>query len=200
MEEYKKDKEVEIIEDCKSGNTQTFASLIVKYEKEIYLLCFRLTQNEDESKELCQKTFYYAFKNIKQFNLHSKFSTWLTRICINLWTNDVKRRNKIYFFSLEKEIETENGSISQFILEDKSLSIEKQMQENEIYEKVRKAFKKLKPKEKVILILRDIEEKTYEEIGKVLKCGPGTVASRISRAREKLKKYFELFEKGEKQQ
>ncbi len=189
-------KEHKLVVLSKSGDNRSFSELVTCCGQEIYNLCFRLVQNKSDTDDLFQETFFQAYKQIRSFNGDSKFSTWVSRIAVNIWLNQRTHEKIVKFEPLEKEFEQDDGEI---VANQHPEESETEIMENkEHYKIVYDTIQKLAPKHKAILILRDVEDKSYDEIAKILKCSPGTVASRLNRAREELRKKLAPFIKKEK--
>lgn len=191
MENNKLKDERELIDLAKNGNKDSFNNLVKIYGNQIYNLALRLTGNKELAQDIVQETFINAFLGIKKFKKNSSFGSWLYRIAINCWKNRV-RYEKRRLFTKHSSIDDVNDE------ENKRLKIEIIVNDEieDIVEKkinvdvVQKVLNMLNKDYKIIIILRDIFEKEYEEIADILNIPIGTVKSRLSRARQELKKLF----------
>lgn len=186
--------ELELIQLSREGDKEAFAELVKNNINKIYNLSFRLTGNENDAKDLTQDVFLKAFKAIKSFKGESNFSTWLYRICNNTCINEYKRNHNIVILSLDKLIEGKNSEYVREI-EDTKLNIELDMEKSEIEIFIQNAISSLKPAFRVVIVLRFIENKSYNEIAEICGCSIKTVGSRLTRAikymRKILSKYIE---------
>ncbi len=175
-----------IIEQAKKGDARAFEILIEKHQKRIFSIAYRIAGNQEDAADMTQEVLIKIFRNIKKFKGKSKFSTWLYRVATNTCLDEVKKLNKQVVYSLQEEIETEDGKISAEIA-DTAMTPEERLEQREIRGVVNIAISMLSDEHKKIIILREIEGFSYDEIAAILKCSAGTVKSRISRAREQLR-------------
>jgi RNA polymerase sigma-70 factor (ECF subfamily) len=173
--------DIELVRLCQKGDTDAFDRLFYKYRDKIYRTAFKMINNQEDALDLTQEIFLKAYKNISKYNFKSEFSTWLYRLAINLCIDELRKRkksNEVLMDSIPENL------IYSDTPEDILLSEE---QESLIW----KALNSLKEKERVVIVLREMEGLSYEEIANVLKCSLGRVKSRIHESREKLKKALE---------
>ncbi len=169
-----KDEDLNYVLLAKEGDINSFEVLVKKHQKNVINYAFRILNNIDDALDLAQEVFLIVYKKIKSFKGDSKFSTWLYRITSNLSKNYLKKKKSCAHQAIDKKFE---------IAIDDPLPSEK-MERQELREKVLKALDLLSNEFKEIIILRDIEGLSYEEIGYILKIPQGTVKSRIARARQ----------------
>jgi len=179
------DQEYRLIKKCAKGNIDAFEELIGKYEKPAYNIALKVLKNPEDAMDISQEAFIKVFKSIKNFNFESAFSTWLYRIVTNSCL-DYLRKNKRKTYSIDNPIQTDDGEIARDIM-DNSNTPEEVMEREMTRELVHRAIDKLDDIHRTVIVLRDIEEFTYEEIAQILDCSLGTVKSRINRARGSLK-------------
>jgi len=180
-----RNRENKLIKKCAQGDIEAFEELILKYEKTAYNIALKMIRNQDDAMDISQEAFIKVFKSIKTFNFEASFSTWLYRIVTNTCL-DFLRKNSKRSYSLNNPINTEDGEIQREI-PDVSNNTEDIFEKQLTKELVHKAINKLEDNHKAVIILRDIEGFSYEEISQILDCSLGTVKSRISRARNNLK-------------
>lgn len=176
------DEDLKIINICKEGSKENFELLVKKYQKNVINFIYRIIQNFEDSLDIAQEVFIRAYFNIKKFKGKSKFSTWLYSIALNLSRNYLKKKK-----------------VSEKILKN-DLNIQKndplplgEMEREELKEKIKRCLSCMDKELKEVIILRDLEGFSYEEISAILKIPEGTVKSRLFRAREKFIKIFEKF-------
>ncbi len=163
---------------AQSGNVEAFEKLIEEYQKQIYNLALFKTQDTYLAEEITQETLIRIYRNIKKFKFKSSFYTWIYRITYNI-LNDLTKKFK----------QTDDISIDDIQIEDRhdSENIYKELQQKELSEKLRHLISKIPHKFQFVLILSDIENKSYQEIAEILGVNIGTVKSRLFRARKFLK-------------
>ena len=185
--------ESELIEQSKSGNKEAFTELIKRTSGKIYSLCFRLTGNEENSKDIYQETYIRAYESIKSFKGESAFSTYLYRIATNLHLNQC-RRKKVKTISMDVPLEGKDGEYERQF-PDPASDTEEKIENKHKEAIIQKALNLISPEYRSVILLRIYEGKSHKEISKILKVSMGTVASRLSRGvaemRKKLKPFYE---------
>ncbi len=183
----------DLVREAKDGRLEAFDELVIRYQDRIYHLIRRSVGDEQDSRELTQEAFMKAFRNLRRFREEAAFSTWLYRIAINLSTS--KRRSYIYQrkvgkVSLDATLRTRSGEVRPEP-EDSSCEPTEMYRRREIQTRIQSAIDELEDSPRQMVILRDLEGMSYEEIADLLEIPIGTVRSRLHRARldlrEKLK-------------
>lgn len=189
--------EKKLLERAKKGDVEAFESLVEVYQKKVYNIALRMIGNPHDAEELAQEVFIRVFKSLAGFKEQAQFSTWIYRITINTCLDELRKRKNRRVVYLDQEIDTGENEIKRQ-LEDDRPTPDVSAEKNELRKLVQDAIQKLPENHRIILILRDLNGMSYDEIAKVLKSPEGTVKSRISRARQALKKLLknnqELFD------
>lgn len=186
------DEDSELISLCKKGDLNAFETLVIKYQKRMFNIAYRMTGNYEDACEIVQDAFVSAYRNIKNFEEKARFSTWLYAIVINHAKNRIKQLKSLSKYgcsSIDDPIAADDGEIKLEIKSDEPSALEK-LEEKDIQERVQECISRLDIEYKDIIILRDINGLSYLEIGNMLNIPDGTVKSRLSRARENLKSCF----------
>jgi RNA polymerase sigma-70 factor (ECF subfamily) len=182
--------EVGLIARLRARDLTAFEELVAHFERPVYALCFRLLNDAEEARDAAQETFLKVYKGLNGFRAESGLKTWIYRIAINQAMNQQRwwrRRHRDETISLDLsrgETDTTLGSS----IPGKSISPEAQAIANEREQRIMKALGEIKQEYRVALILREIEELSYEEIAETLQVSIGTVKSRIARGREELRR------------
>ncbi len=158
-------------------------------------IAYRLTGDYDDACEVVQDAFVSAHRNIRRFRGDAKFTTWLTTITLNLSKNRLKQirsRQGHEAFSLNDPIRTDDGTMT-MDPPSKEPSVLDAMERRDIRIRVQDCIKTLDADFREVLILRDMQEFSYEEIGNMLKVREGTVKSRLFRARDMVKDCLKRF-------
>ncbi len=178
--------EEKIVQSAQKGDKDAFGILVDKYRNKMFYLAYSMTNNRETADDLAQEIFIKAYRALPRFNLESKFSTWLYRIAINTIKDFFRKESGIERVSLHDHIGIEE-----------TVDFNGQSDKQEKLELIKKNIGKLPEKHRIILTLRDIQGKSYSEIAEILNISPGTVDSRLFRARKKLRKvmapYLSLF-------
>lgn len=180
--------EYRIIKQAVKGNNKAFEQLIQPYEKKIYNIAIQMFKNREDAYDASQEIFIKVYKNLRKFNFDSAFGTWLHRLAVNTCIDEYRKRRRHRENTTSFEVKGKEGDTLVRELPDKEKIPEEQVIQKEIIKEVHKAMNQLDAQQKMILIYREIEEYSYEEISEVLDCNIGTVKSRIFRARQALKK------------
>ena len=173
-----------LIQKAQKGDTNAFGTLVASYEKFIFNVACKMFSNSEDASDIAQEALIKAYKNIDKFDFNSSFSTWLYRITVNACIDEMRRRKGKESFSIDAEDE-EGGLAVQ--IEDTSLGAEERVIQNETVSEVRAAIDKLSEEHKTVIILRDLQDMTYEQVAQTLDLSIGTVKSRLARARKSLK-------------
>lgn len=182
-----------VIESCKAGDEKAFAEIVLAYQRKVFNIALRILGNMEEAKDLAQEVFLSVFQSIKDLREEAKFEPWLTQItlnhCRNRWKY-LKRRRYFNSNSLDDPIETEDGSMPMQIY-DLSDNPEIHAEKKMIRQWIQRGLLELKEEQRELIVLRDLQGLSYEEIGKVFSLPEGTVKSKIHRARMDLKEILE---------
>lgn len=178
--------DLELLRRFASGDAAAFEEIVRAYQGRIVTLCRYLLGNAADADDAAQDVFVKAFKNLRNFRPEAALYTWLYRIAVNTC---IDRRRRPFFLSLFRADEGGEGSGEPFPgLQSEAPSPEQLVESQQISEEIQRALKKLSPKLRAAIVLKEIEGLRYEEIAEVLEISLGTVKSRISRAREELKR------------
>ena len=172
----------EIVKLVQAGNKNLFAIINERYQGKLFAYLFRLIGSREEAKDLLQDVFVKAFKNIKSYDASRNFSSWIYRIAHNESVNYIRRKGLKRFISWEDIVSAKDKMMSNKA-EDGADDI---WLRKEKIKEVDEVINKLPFKYKQVLQLRYYSDKSYEEIGKVLKKPVNTVGTLISRAKKKM--------------
>ena len=179
----------EVIEDCKAGDTKAFEAIVLHAQRKVFNIAYRMLGNSEEAKDLAQEVFVSVFKSIKDLREEVKFEAWLTRVTLNHCRNRWKYLKRRHYFntdSLDDPIETEEGEMTRPVY-DPSDNPEILCEKKMIQGFVQRGLLRLKEEQRELLVLRDLQGYSYEEIGELYRLPEGTVKSKIHRARMDLK-------------
>ena len=178
----------------RSGDHHAFEGIMHKYQGQVYNYCFRFLGNEADAGDCSQEIFIRVFQNLGKFRQRSKFSTWLYRIMINSCNEMI--RSKSYRQTkrrIEKDIADFNSAALIASPEKSSLDPEHRLLSKQLDSEFQKALLKLNEKQRKIIIMRDIEGRSYNEIGSLTGIRIGTVRSTLARARMKMAEELKIF-------
>ncbi|MBD63359.1 MAG: RNA polymerase subunit sigma [Gammaproteobacteria bacterium] len=169
--------DIMLVQEIKSRNLPAFEALVLKYQSRLMSSLMAYTKSKDHAEELCQKTFIRVWQKIDSFRGDSALYTWIYRIGINLAKNEFSS-NYSKNAKLTDSIDEDVFEISNFSSPESELIAE------ESEKQIMNFIKTLESDTKTAFMLREIENKTYNEIAEILNCPIGTVRSRIFRARQ----------------
>jgi len=179
-----------LIEESRKGNIDAFEELIKDYKKSAYNIALRVMRNVEDAEDASQEAMIKIFKNISSFNMDSTFKVWMYRIVVNTCL-DFKRKKSLNAISLDETLDLGSGREVQREISDETSNPDALVDRNYNTGLVDDAINMLEDDFKTIIILRDIKGFTYDEISEILNCNLGTVKSRLSRARKRLKVLLE---------
>ena len=186
--------DISLVEKARQGSSEAMDRLIVKYQGRIYNTILRICANPDDAAELTQDAFVKVLEKINDFRGQSSFYTWLFRIAVNLTLNYCKRRKKLAIRSLDEQKQGQEYEaavqLKSFLADDSSPDPAELAEKKELCELVYIALARLDDSQRAVVVLRDIEGMNYSQISETLDIELGTVKSRLSRARDNLRKIF----------
>ncbi|MEL7834725.1 sigma-70 family RNA polymerase sigma factor [Fodinibius sp. Rm-B-1B1-1] len=175
-----------LVKKAKGGDEKAYKKLVDKYERALYFHILKMVKDREQVEDLVQEAFVKAFDNLNTYSNSYAFSTWLYRIATNN-TIDYLRKKKLKTLSIDKPMKTKDGEM-EMQLPDESASTDRDIIKKQRKQIVQNAIDDLPEKYRKVIELRHMEEKSYQEIAKVLDKPLGTVKAHIFRARELLYK------------
>lgn len=179
--------EAELIARAKKGDREAFGVLVSRYERRVIGVALAVVHNQDDALELAQETFVRAFENLRSFESRSSFSTWLYRIAANL-AIDFWRKEGRYSVLRGEDAENELSRLPSARGDSFAAATRA-----ELGERLSEALEQLTPEHRAVILLREVEGLSYDEISEVLNCPRGTVMSRLHYARSRLRKILKDF-------
>lgn len=190
--------EASIVADLKDGSEQAYAWLVAQYHQPVYSLVYRIVNDAADASDTTQEVFLKIFRGIKRFDGRSSLKTWIYRIAVH----EASNRKRWWFRHKSREVtlepvaaETENGTALGLkeTLADNSCSPFDSTAKTEVRARVEAELAKLPEPYRTTVVLRDIEDLSYDEIAEVMQVSLGTVKSRLVRGRDALKKRLESY-------
>ena len=185
--------EASIVAELKAGSEAAFSWLIAHYNQPVYNLIYRTLDDPSDAADTTQEVFIKVFRGIKNFNAESSLKTWIYRIALHEASNRRRWwfRHKFRETSIEPDSEREDGGPicgMKDMLVDEGKSPLENVYNDELRQRVETELRALVEPYRTTVILRDIEELSYEQIAEVMQTSLGTVKSRLVRGREALRK------------
>ena len=169
------DADIALVERYLGGDMRAFDELMIRYERQIYRVCYRFVDNREDAKDLAQEVFIKAFEHLPTFRRESSLKTWLYRIAMNHCINHVKKNAREFV-----EVTETAGSVDP--------SIHAEMESREQRDLFRRMVKRLPPKQKAIIEMRIHEQLSYEEIARMSGRAISTIKASVFFALQKLRK------------
>ena len=176
--ESKKEKDLLIIERVLKGDTQAYGDIINHYSSRICSVCYGIVHNYEDAQDISQDVFIRAYKSLERFSGRSAFYTWLCSIAINASRDHLRKYSRV------KKVELFEDHVSD--KKGKQSSPAEDLKNKEVRKTIHSAINELPEEQKQVIILRELDDLSYNEIAKVLNCSEGTVMSRLHYARKKL--------------
>lgn len=178
--------ELMLIERARKGNTDAMNQLVLAYQNLLYSIAYRMLHETDAAADAAQDSFIKAFRSLNSFR-GGNFRAWLTRIVTNSCYDILRSKKRRLTDSLD-ELPVEAEYAQQMV--DQSASPQSHAERNELYAFIEQGLHTLSPEQRLIVGLYDIHGYSYEEITEITDTTMGTVKSRLSRARARLRDYL----------
>jgi len=177
--------ELEWVLRSQKGDREAFGPLVERHERRVRSLVFHLVRRHDEVEDITQEIFIKAFKNIRSYNFQSSFGTWLMRIAANHCYDYLRHESKArvrYFWQMTEEGSRALEQTAESPRED-GASIEERMSARDLVEKL---LARAPAQDRIILVLKELEDRSVEEIAAILNLRVNTVKVRLHRARKRM--------------
>ena len=171
---------------AQNGSMEPYEELVHRHRGKIYARAFSMLRNEDEALDISQQAWVKGWQRLKQFQHNSSFTTWMTRICINLCLDLLRKKQRQKTDSLDQMDEEIGGFERKIPIEEYNPT--EGMERSELRQEIDKAMEKLSYEHRTVLVLHEFERMEYREIAKSMQCSIGTVMSRLFYARRRLAK------------
>ncbi len=181
--------EAQLVVASKQGDQDAFAQLVQQHQRRVFNLVFRMLQEYEEANEVTQETFLAAWQGLPSFRGDARFSTWLYRIAYNCALKQLEQRKRDQ--ALQTVVQAEYVAANRNEEERVDAELEAHARQNAVHEQL----SMLPAKYRIVLVLRHLQEKTYEEMAEILTLPVGTIKTHLFRARNLLKERLETFDR-----
>jgi len=178
-----------LVEQCLDGDERAAREIVVRFEKPIFSLIYRMVRDRELAEDLAQETFVRTLNNLRRYNPSYKFSSWLFKIGYNL-TIDHLRKKQLDIVSIQgapDAVTPDQQAATRITLEDPDERPDELLEARSIGEEIEEAIDRLRPEYRTAILLRHVQGYAYEEIAEVMEVPLGTVKTYIHRARNELK-------------
>ena len=173
----------ELVSLVLTGEAEVFAHVYERYYSRAYRLAYGMTGRHEAAEDLTQEVFIRAYQKLALFTGQSSFATWFYRLAFNHCLNRCK--------SERQRDRIEHYETTQALLTGALKPVERMVLQQEVQQQIHRALFSLKPEQRLLVILKDIEGLSYEEIAERMNCSTGTLASQLARARKLLARKLE---------
>jgi RNA polymerase sigma-70 factor (ECF subfamily) len=177
----------ELVTRARGGDTDSFNQLILRWERPIYALAYRVIGREEDARDVCQDTFLRAYRSLAGFKGEAKFSSWLYRIALNLCRDWIRRQRRAPVSQLPDDVDALEAAASV----EPSESIEDLVARRELSAVVEEAMALLPPEQRTALILKEYHGMTFQEIADLQGCPLSTVKTRLYQGLAVLRRHLE---------
>jgi RNA polymerase sigma-70 factor (ECF subfamily) len=181
--------DTEVVALAQKGKEAAYRELLKRYERPVFTLVFRMVRDREMAEDLAQETFVRVLNNIDRYSPEFKFSSWLFKIANNL-TIDHLRRRRVDTISIEgapDAVTAESAKATSIAIASGDESPLAELESKELGIAIERAIGRLRPEYRACIMLRHVEDRSYEEIAEIVKLPLGTVKTYIHRARHELR-------------
>ena len=182
--DYQTAEDTKLVAAAKRGDMVAFEELVARHRDKIYARAFSMMRNEDDATDIAQEAWVKGWQRLKQFHGDSSFTTWMTRIVINLCLDQLRKQKRQRAESIE-HLDEELGGVERqmpIVSANPTAGLER----DELRKRIDKAMAQLSYEHRTVLVLHEFEELEYKEVAKIMGCSIGTIMSRLFYARRKM--------------
>ena len=176
----------ELVRRCKAGEREAFRELVERYQRKVVAIAMGMLHDREDALEVAQEAFTKAFVSLPRFKEESGFYTWLYRIVVNLTIDRQRQKGRQPLLEREEDLSEGEINADEGTPTGKGSDPYEQVKDKELGNHITMAINELTPVHKAVIVLREVEGLSYDEITQVLQCSKGTVMSRLHYARRKL--------------
>ncbi len=185
-------RELQLLEAYRRGDPEAIGELLNVYQHRIYSVCYRMVRHEHDARDLAQDAMVKVLQGLESYDGRSKLSTWIIRVAMNCCLSHLRRERVRRTSSLDGLWDEDGSPRLQSLPARGELSGAARVQQAELRAILERSLQRLDPQMRAVIVLRDIQDLDYQQIGTVLGVPVGTVKSRLFRARAALRAAAEL--------
>jgi RNA polymerase sigma-70 factor (ECF subfamily) len=179
---------IEAVRRAQAGDLKAFEELFSQYQRGIYNAIYQMVRSESDAADLTQDVFVRAYRALPRLQSPEAFPSWLYRIALNLSRNFIRDTTRVRTESLDRAYDEDEEGSGPREIADSSGDPGGIAQTRDMQERVRRAVATLSPDHRLVITLHHLQDMPVEEIARVMNCSVGTVKSRLSRARDHLRR------------
>ncbi|MDQ6788273.1 MAG: RNA polymerase sigma factor [Acidobacteriota bacterium] len=177
----------QLVELAVNENSEAFGEIVKRWERKIFALCFGMLSREEDARDAAQETFIAAFRNLKNFRGEAKVSSWLHRIAVNQCLTTMRRQKT----RSENFLDDEANADEKVFVAPARLSPSRTTEQNERLQIIRQAVQSLPVDLRQVIVMKEFEDMTFQEISDTLSLPLSTVKSRVYTALKQLRMKLE---------
>jgi RNA polymerase sigma-70 factor, ECF subfamily len=184
-----------LVEDARRGDTSAFRELVNRHQRRAYAVALGMVHDPDDARDVCQEAFLKVHKNLGTFEGDAQFFTWLYRIVVNLCIDHLrkKRGQQVEFDETHPHDEPDEGGIAPHRT---GFDPARALADKELRKQILGALDKLSPAHRAVLVMREVEGLSYQEMADTMKVSIGTIMSRLFHARKKMQTMLIAYRKA----
>jgi RNA polymerase sigma-70 factor (ECF subfamily) len=177
--------EKQLVEDARRGDANAFRELVIRNQRKAYAVALGILHDPDDARDICQEAFLKAHKSLAGFEGGAQFFTWLYRIVTNLCIDHLrkKRGQQLEFDDTQAHAEPDEGGIAPLRT---GFDPARALADKELRQRIETALGQLSAVHRAVLVMREVEGLSYQEMADALGCSIGTIMSRLFHARKKM--------------
>ena len=193
--DYTAAQDADLVQAARKGDMVAFEQLVARHRDKIYARAYTMMRNEEEAVDLSQEAWVKGWQRLVQFQGESSFTTWMTRIVINLCLDQLRKKKRQRAESIEA-MDEESGGVERQ-MEVVMVNPTERLERAELRVRIDEALGKLSEAHRTVLVLHEFERMEYKNIAKTMDCSIGTVMSRLFYARRKMASLLQDLQQAE---
>jgi RNA polymerase sigma-70 factor (ECF subfamily) len=187
--------ERQLVRRAKRGDEKAFRTLMERYRRKVYSIAYGMVHNPEAAYDICQEVFIKVYRYLGSFQGSSSFYTWLYRISVNLSIDWLRKQGRHDLVDFDDSLLRREPDGAEALAVPKMQDSDplKALARKELRDQIAKAFESLSEKHRAVLLLREVEGLSYDEIARALKIHKGTVMSRLHHARRNLQRALRTY-------
>jgi RNA polymerase sigma-70 factor (ECF subfamily) len=185
--------DVNLVKRARNGDRAAFHLLVERYQRKVYGVCYGMVRNRDDAMDLSQETFIKVYRNLDRFEGSSAFYTWVYRIACNVCIDWLRRAKRTRTVDYDDAIARDEGGDEGMMPNRLGITPAKILARRELGDKIQDALQTLSPIHREVILLREVQGLSYQEIADTLDISIGTVMSRLHHARKNMQRALEQY-------
>jgi RNA polymerase sigma-70 factor (ECF subfamily) len=177
--------ERQLVDAARSGDAPAFRELVSRHQRRAYAVALGMVHDPDDARDICQEAFLKVHKNLATFEGEAQFFTWLYRIVMNLCIDHLRKRRgqQVEFDDAQSHDEPDEGGIAPVRT---GFDPARALADKELRQQILRALERLSPAHRAVLVMREVDGLSYQEMADTMQCSIGTIMSRLFHARKKM--------------